>query len=84
MKKMEAIILVVSRPGTEEKVYEKLKDHPNVKEIYRVYGEYDLILRVEVNDIEELDKFHDGVLRQTREIELTETLIASTYGLKED
>ncbi len=84
MKKIEAIILVVSRPGTEEKVYERLKAHPSVKEIYRIYGEYDMILRVEVNDIGELDKFHDEVLRQTREIELTETLIASTYGLKED
>ncbi|ACS34451.1 Lrp/AsnC family transcriptional regulator [Thermococcus gammatolerans] len=83
MKKIEAIILVVARPGTEEKVYEKLKKHPNVKEIYRVYGEYDLILRVEVDTIEDLDRFHDEVLRRIREIELTETLIASTYGLKE-
>ena len=83
MKKMEAIILVVARPGTEEKVYEKLKDHPKVKEIYRVYGEYDLILRVEADTIEDLDRFHDEVLRKVREIELTETLIASTYCLKE-
>ncbi|ASJ02271.1 AsnC family transcriptional regulator [Thermococcus profundus] len=82
MKKMEAIILVVARPGTEERVHEKLKDHPSVKEVYRVYGEYDLILRVEVDGIEELDKFHDEVLRKIREIELTETLIASTYGIR--
>ena len=83
MKKMEAIILVVARPGTEERVYDKLKDHPSVKEIYRVYGEYDLLLRVETDGIEDLDRFHDEVLRRIREIELTETLIASTYGLKE-
>lgn len=82
MSKMEAIILVVARPGTEEKVHEKLVGHPNVKEAYRVYGEYDLIVRVEVDSIEELDRFHDNVLRKIREIELTETLIASTYGMK--
>lgn len=80
---MEAIILIVARPGTEEKIYNALKDHPKIREIYRVYGEYDLLLRVEVEDIRELDEFHDSVLRKMREIELTETLIASTYGIKE-
>jgi len=79
MKKMEAIVLVVARPGTEEKVYDKLKDHPSVKELYRVYGEYDLLLRVEVDSIEELDRFHDEVLRKISNIEMTETLIASSY-----
>ncbi|WP_297553030.1 Lrp/AsnC ligand binding domain-containing protein, partial [Thermococcus sp.] len=38
-----------------------------------------IILRVEVPTIENLDKFHDEVLRKIPEIEMTETLIASTY-----
>jgi len=80
---IEAIILIVARPGTEEKLYEALRKHPQVKEVYRVYGEYDLLLRVEVRDIRELDDFHDNVLRRTGNIELTETMIASTYGSKE-
>ncbi len=80
---IEAIILIVARPGTEEKVYDTLRRHPQVKEVYRVYGEYDLLLRVEVSDIRELDDFHDNVLRRTGNIELTETMIASTYGSKE-
>ncbi|NJF25371.1 Lrp/AsnC family transcriptional regulator [Thermococcus sp. Bubb.Bath] len=80
---IEAIILIVAHPGTEEKVYETLRAYPNVKEIYRVYGEYDLLLRVEVSDIGELDEFHDSALRRTGNIELTETMIASTYSVKE-
>jgi DNA-binding Lrp family transcriptional regulator len=80
---IEVIILIVARPGTEEKVYEALREHPAVKEIYRVYGEYDLLLRVEVSGISELDEFHDSVLRKTGNIELTETMIASTYSVKE-
>jgi len=51
-----------------------------VKEIYKVYGEYDIIIRVEIENIKELDSFHDEILRKIREIEMTETLIASSYG----
>ncbi|WP_297513709.1 Lrp/AsnC ligand binding domain-containing protein [Thermococcus sp.] len=76
---IEAFVLVVVKPGNEEKVYKELKKDPRVKEDYRVYGEYDIILRVEVPTIENLDKFHDEVLRKIPEIEMTETLIASTY-----
>ena len=76
---IEAFVLVVVKPGNEEKVYEELKRDPRVKEAYRVYGEYDIILRVEVPTIEDLDKFHDEVLRKVPDIEMTETLIASTY-----
>ena len=52
-----------------------------VKEIYRVYGEYDIVLRVEVGNISELDKFHDEILRKIGDIEMTETLIASSYRI---
>jgi len=76
---IEAFILIVVRPGNEAKVFERVKKDPRVKEAYRVYGEYDIITRVEVSSIEELDRFHDEVLRKIPDIEMTETLIASTY-----
>ncbi|NJE05993.1 Lrp/AsnC family transcriptional regulator [Thermococcus sp. M36] len=76
---IEAFVLVVVKPGNEESVYNELLKVGNIKEIYRVYGEYDIILRVEVENIHELDKFHDEVLRRIRNIEMTETLIASSY-----
>ncbi|WP_054839864.1 Lrp/AsnC ligand binding domain-containing protein [Thermococcus sp. JCM 11816] len=78
---IEAIVLIVVKPGNEEKVYQEIiKDPPRVKEAYRVYGEYDIIIRIEVPpSIEELDRFHDEVLRKIKDIELTETLIASSY-----
>ncbi|MBP1911929.1 Lrp/AsnC family transcriptional regulator [Thermococcus stetteri] len=76
---IEAIILIVVKPGNEEKVYKEITKDPHVKEAYRVYGEYDIIIRIEVPDIEELDRFHDTVLRKIKDIEVTETLIASGY-----
>jgi ribosome biogenesis protein Nip4 len=42
---IEAFVLVVVKPGNEEKVYEALRGQEKIKEMYRVYGEYDLILR---------------------------------------
>ncbi|GAB6102702.1 Lrp/AsnC ligand binding domain-containing protein [Thermococcus atlanticus] len=77
---MEVFILIVVKPGNEEKVFNRLKDNPRVREIYRLYGEYDIVVRIEVNSIRELDEFHDSVLRRIKEIEMTETLIASSYG----
>ncbi|WP_258083048.1 Lrp/AsnC family transcriptional regulator [Thermococcus thermotolerans] len=76
---IEAFVLVVVKPGTEEKVYNALSKEERIKEIYRVYGEYDIIIRVEVENIHELDRFHDEVLRKVKNIEMTETLIASSY-----
>ena len=76
---MEAFVLIVVKPGNEEKVFERVRKDPRVKEAYRVYGEYDIVIRVEISDIGELDRFHDDVLRRIPDIEMTETLIASTY-----
>ncbi len=76
---IEAFVLVVVKPGTEEKVYQELKKRKDIREIYRVYGEYDLLLRVEAPEIGILDRFHDEVLRKIKNIEMTETLIASSY-----
>ncbi len=77
---MEVFVLIVVKPGNEEKVFNKLKNVSKVKEIYRLYGEYDIVARIEVENIKELDEFHDKILRKIKEIEMTETLIASSYG----
>ncbi|NPA48088.1 MAG: Lrp/AsnC family transcriptional regulator [Thermococci archaeon] len=75
---IEAFILVVSKPGHEQEIHDALKEHPWVREVYRVYGEYDVVARIEVENIGQLDEFHDNVLRKMKDIEMTETLIAST------
>ena len=76
---MDVFILLVVHPGQEEDVYRRLKERPEVKEIYKVYGDYDIVARISVNGIKDLDKFHDNVLRKIRGIEISETLIASSY-----
>jgi len=75
---IEVFVLLIVKPRSEDLVYEKLKNAPQVKEIYRVFGEYDIILHIEVGGIKELDDFHD-VLRKIKEIRTAETLICSSY-----
>ncbi|MDI3474948.1 MAG: hypothetical protein PWQ79_778 [Thermococcaceae archaeon] len=77
---MEVFVLVVVKPGHEEEVYKKLKELPVAREVYRVYGEYDILARLEVENIEELDRVYEEALRKIPHIEMTETLIASSYG----
>jgi DNA-binding Lrp family transcriptional regulator len=43
----KALVLITVDSGTDPKVVEALKKIPSVKEIYEVYGAYDIIVMVE-------------------------------------
>jgi len=62
-------------PAKDQKVYKTVRGYPEVKEIVLTYGEYDLIVKVESNSLEELDYFIFNKLRTTDGIEATTTLI---------
>jgi len=77
-----AFILIVVKHGEKDKVYEKLKNHPMVKEAYKVFGGYDVIVKLEVEDVSGLDDFRNKVLGKIKEVVMSEILIASSYGWK--
>lgn len=52
-----------------------MRTYAEVKEIVLTYGEYDLILKVESNSLEELDAFIFHKLRATEGVNATTTLI---------
>lgn len=62
-------------PAKDKKVYRAVESYPEVKEVVLTYGEYDLIVKVEVNSLEELDHFVFNKLRTTDGVEATTTLI---------
>jgi len=62
-------------PAKDEEVYNRVKTYPEVKEVILTYGEYDLIIKVEANSLEELDTFIFNKLRATEGIMATTTLI---------
>ncbi|MEA1993226.1 MAG: Lrp/AsnC ligand binding domain-containing protein [Euryarchaeota archaeon] len=71
-----AYILCVTDVGKEKDVQKKLKGFEEVKEAYVVYGEYDLVVKLELDDLKKLDAFITDRIRGIDDIEMTSTMIA--------
>jgi DNA-binding Lrp family transcriptional regulator len=62
-------------PAKDKEVYSKVKVFDEVKEVILTYGEYDLILKIESNSLEDLDHFVFNKLRTIDGISTTTTLL---------
>ena len=71
-----AFILINTHVAKEEAVLEKLKELPEVVSTSLVYGIYDIICKVQADDLEELKKGVTGNLRSIPDIRSTMTMIA--------
>jgi len=69
-----AYILLTSVIGSEDDILEALKDIPEVKETFKVYGVYDIILKIEVDT---LDKIKETIskIRTMEEVRSTISMI---------
>lgn len=66
-------------PAKDRDVYDLVKQLPGVKEVITTYGEYDMIIKVEVESLDKLDDFVFNKLRVIEGIELTTTLINASF-----
>jgi DNA-binding Lrp family transcriptional regulator len=71
-------VLITVQTGSEEKVMTNMKLIPEVKEAHMVYGAYDIIARVETNDMEALKNVISWRIRRLEEIRNTITSIVVT------
>lgn len=72
---VSAYVLIVVKPGTESKIAEKMVGMKEVKDVSVVYGEYDIIAKIEVENMDKLQEFVIN-LRKNTDIERTSTMIA--------
>lgn len=72
-----AYILVTLKSGAERDVCEKVSSFEEVVQVDELYGEYDAIVKVRVNDLSLLDKFLTDKLRALPDIFLTTTMIVA-------
>ena len=72
-----AYILIKSATGFEKDILSKLKEFDSVENVDLVYGLYDIIMKVKMNNSEELDSFIFDVLRPTEGIVETMTCIVA-------
>ena len=65
-------------PSQDQDFYNAVKKFPEVKEVIITYGEYDMIIKIEAETIEDLDDFIFSRLRSTQGIAATTSLIQAT------
>jgi DNA-binding Lrp family transcriptional regulator len=72
-----AFILVSTVPGKEHEVYNKISKIKYVVEIHPLFGEYDLIVKVDAEDFTELGKIVIDQIRTIEGVIDTKTLTAT-------
>ena len=69
-----AYILLITDSVNTEEIFKKLKSMEEVKEVHMIYGDYDIIFKVEVKNLAELSSFTMGI-RKNFNIKSSSTLI---------
>jgi len=72
-----AYILVTLKSGAERDVCERVSSFEEVVQVDELYGEYDAIVKVRIEDLSRLDKFLTDKLRALPDIFLTTTMIVA-------
>lgn len=68
-------VLLRIKPGMDRDVLQSVTKLKQVKHVETVYGEYDMLLKVEVETLDELDSFIFEAVRTLKGVESSTTLI---------
>jgi DNA-binding Lrp family transcriptional regulator len=68
-------VLVNVELGSEEKVLKEVRNVPHVKECHRIYGTYDMIVKVEADSMDELKEVITWKIRRLPGVRSTLTTI---------
>jgi DNA-binding Lrp family transcriptional regulator len=70
-------VLITVKHGKIETVATKLMKLNEVKEIHRLFGQYDIIIKLSAPSMNKVEYFVEKNLRKNKDIERTETLVVS-------
>ena len=73
---INAYVLLRIKPGMDKNVLNNVTKLNQVKVVETVYGEYDMLIKVELKELEELDSFIFDTMRTIDGVESSTTLIA--------
>ncbi|RLE47185.1 Lrp/AsnC family transcriptional regulator [Candidatus Woesearchaeota archaeon] len=73
---MKAFVQVATN-GNEAKLYEELKNFEEVKEVHMLFGEWDFLALVEIENAEQLAAFVVDKIRSLPNVRLTSTMICA-------
>jgi DNA-binding Lrp family transcriptional regulator len=72
-------VLINVAPAHEHEVYNKLSKIPQIVELHPLFGEYDLIAKIEADDFEELGTIIVNKIRSITGVLDTKTLTGLTF-----
>jgi DNA-binding Lrp family transcriptional regulator len=70
-----AFLLINCKLGSDREVINRLSEIPVVIEVYRVYGAYDIVVRVAASNVEKLRQALQSDLKRLDNIVSTVTLV---------
>ena len=65
-----AYVLINCELGSENEIMEKIRKVPEVTEVYRVFGVYDIIVRISTSDMETLKEIIAWKIRNVDKVKL--------------
>ncbi|MCF2140771.1 MAG: Lrp/AsnC ligand binding domain-containing protein [Candidatus Lokiarchaeota archaeon] len=80
--KVVAFILLVTDSSATQQIFQDVKKIDKVKEVHMIYGDYDLIIKVELNNLQEMTAFMMQ-LRKDFAIKKSSTLITLSEDTSE-
>ena len=72
-----AYVLITLNPGSEKNILQKVADFQEVTKVSMTYGEYDAIVEIKADTLEQLNDFLTDKLRVLPDIFQTATLIVA-------
>ena len=72
-----AYVLVTVSTGSEKVVSKIMSDMEEVVEVNEIYGEYDIIMKIKMPSLPELDTFLTDRIRSIADVHLTSTMIVA-------
>ncbi len=70
-------MLLTTKYGKEREVSEYLMKFEEVEDVHILYGQFDIIMKIKSQDMKHIEDFILNQVRTNKDIESTETLIAS-------
>ncbi len=70
-----AFVLIMSKTGKEKEVLRDLHNLDEVKEASIVFGDFDIVAKIDVQDMQELNELMVTKIRKMSDVSATTTLI---------
>lgn len=77
MVKSKAFVLINTDAGLEKLLHEEIKSLEGVKEVYNLYGEYDMMAIVEEDSDKDVAKVVSWELRKIKGVKSTNTMVVA-------